>query len=64
MNSESLKMLEERFFDFIVPLLDENDAEDFHIAWEFQKFLHMKKLKVLTGERENLKKWKQALLSR
>jgi len=64
MNRETLKQLEENFNSFIGPLLDENDSEDVSLAWEFQKFLHTKKLKQLTIQRETLKKWKQALLSK
>jgi hypothetical protein len=64
MKNETLKKLEGNFADFIAPLLDENDPEDVHLAWEFQKFLHSKKLKLLTAENESLKRWKHVLLSR
>ena len=63
MNRETLKRLEESFNEFIAPLLDDS-SEDVSFSWEFQKFIHTKKLKLLTAEREGIKKWKQALLSR
>jgi len=56
--------LEEHFRAFIEPLLDQNDAEDVSLAWEIQKFLHTKKLRLLTAENQGIKKWKQSLLSR
>jgi hypothetical protein len=64
MNREVLKQLEANFNEFIAPLLDDNDTVDVSFSWEFQKFIHTKKLKVLTAEREGIKKWKQVLLSR
>ncbi len=64
MNRETLKQLEEHFTAFIAPFLNEDDPEDLHMAWEFKKFLHSKRLKMLTSEKEGLKKWKEVLLSR
>jgi len=64
MNREKLGMLEENFHTFIAPLLNENDSEDYHFIWEFQKFFHTKKLQVLTAEKQGVKKWKELLLSR
>ena len=64
MNRETLRRLEENFNSFIGPLLDENDTEDVSIAWEFQKFLHTKRLRILTAEQHTIKKWKELLLSR
>lgn len=64
MNRETVRRLEENFAAFIGPFLDENDAEDVSFAWEFQKFLHSKKLRLLTAEKESIKKWKQVLLSK
>jgi hypothetical protein len=61
---EKLTQLEENFTTYIAPLLSEQDPEDIHLAWEFQKFLHSLKLKVLTAERSRIKKWKEELLSR
>ncbi len=61
---EKLKQLEGSFDAFISPLLDEDDVEDVRFAWEFKKFLHSKRLKVLTSERETLKRWKEQLLAR
>ncbi len=61
---ETFKQLEDRFNAFIVPLLNEDNPEDLSISWEFKKFLHQKKLKLLTAENEGRKKWKQALLSK
>jgi hypothetical protein len=34
------------------------------MIWEWQKFLHTKKLRLLTAEKEGLNKWKEALQSR
>lgn len=64
MNRENLKKLDDNFRDFVQPLLNENEAEDFAIIWEFQKFLHNKKLKVLTAEHELTRRWKESLLNR
>ncbi len=64
MNRETFDRLEEHFRAFIEPLLDKNDAEDLSFAWEFQKFLHTKKLKLLTAESQGIKKWKQSLLTK
>jgi hypothetical protein len=61
---EKLTQLEENFTNYITPLLSDEDPEDIHLAWEFQKFLHSLKLKVLTAERTRIKKWKEELLSR
>lgn len=64
MSRESLKQMEKNFGEFIAPFLDEALTEDVSFSWEFQKLLHIKRLKVMTAEREGTKKWKQALLSR
>lgn len=64
MNRDTLRQLEENFDAFVGPLLNDDDPEDVALAWEFRKFIHSKKLKILTVENENLKKWKQILLSR
>ncbi|MDG6901678.1 MAG: hypothetical protein JRM80_06920 [Nitrososphaerota archaeon] len=64
MNRETLKRLEENYNAFIAPLLDDRDTEDVSLNWEFQKFAHTKRLRVLTAERDGIKKWKQVLLSR
>ena len=61
---EVLRRLEEAFDGSVAPLLDQNDPEDVNLSWEFRKFLHSKRLKVLTAERESIKKWKHVLLSR
>jgi hypothetical protein len=61
---EKLTQLEENFTTYITPLLSDEDPEDIHLAWEFQKFLHSLKLKVLTAEKTRIKKWKEELLSR
>jgi hypothetical protein len=64
MDRKTLLQLQENFNAFIAPLLDEQDVEDVTLSWEFQKFFHTKKLKVLTAENEQVKKWKRVLLSR
>ncbi len=61
---ETFKQLEDHFNAFIAPLLDEDNPEDLGISWEFKKFLHEKKLKLLTAENEGRKKWKESLLSK
>ena len=62
-NREKLNQLEANFDAYISPLLNEDDTEDVNIAWEFRKFLHSKRLQVLTAEKEGLRKWKENLLS-
>jgi hypothetical protein len=64
MNRESIKQLEAHFDSYISPFLNENDPEDLNIAWEFRKFLHSKRIKMLTAEKEGIRKWKELLLSR
>ena len=64
MDRKSLNALNENFKAFIVPLLNENDPEDYHMIWEFQKFFHLKRLKVLTSESQGVRKWKESLLSK
>jgi hypothetical protein len=64
MDRKNLNTLVNNFKAFIVPLLNEDDPEDYHMIWEFQKFFHSKRLKVLTSESESAKKWKESLLSR
>jgi len=64
LNRETLDQLERNFDSFIAPLLNDGDAEDLNLAWEFRKFLHLKKLKLLTAEKARMKKWKEMLLSR
>lgn len=61
---EKLKALEDNFQAFIAPLLDEKDTEDVSMEWEFKKYLHGKRLRVLTAENQGLKKWKETLLSK
>lgn len=56
--------MQENFKAFIEPFLNENDAQDYHLVWEWQKFLHAKKLQVLTAEGELLKRWKESLLNK
>jgi hypothetical protein len=64
LNRRQLDSLETNFRTFIEPLLNGKDSEDYHFIWEFQKFLHTKKLRLLTAEKEGLNKWKEALQSR
>ena len=64
MDRKCLTSLNENFKAFIMPLLNEKDPEDYHLIWEFQKFFHSKRLRVLTAESEGAKKWKELLLSR
>jgi hypothetical protein len=61
---DTLRRLEVAFEDSIAPLLDEEDPEDVNLLWEFRKFLHTKRIRVLTAERENIKKWKQVLFTK
>lgn len=64
MNRETLRRLEDNFNEYIAPLLDEKSGEDIEFSWEFQKFIHTKKLRVLSVENDSFKKWKKLLLSR
>jgi hypothetical protein len=61
---DTLRRLEVAFEGAIAPLLDEDDPEDVNLLWEFRKFLHTKRIRVLTAERENIKKWKQVLFTK
>jgi hypothetical protein len=64
MDRKSLSLLNENFKAFIMPLLDENDPEDYHLIWEFQKLFHSKRLQVLKAESGDVVKWKELLQSR
>ena len=64
LDRRKLSQLDGNFRAFVTPLLDENDPEDYQFMWEYQKYFHTKKLKVLTAENEGTKKWKELLLSR
>jgi len=64
MDRRTLEQLEENFKAFVAPLLDEDDTEDVSFVWEFQKFVHTKKMRVLTSEKDRLRNWKRLLLSR
>jgi len=61
---EALKQLEAHFDSFIIPFLDDTIPEDVHLAWEFEKFVHTKKLMILTAEKQSLKRLKDMLSSR
>ena len=64
LNRETLDQLEGNFDSFIASLLSDDEVEDVSFVWEFRKFLHVKKLKLLTAEKEGVRKWKESLLSR
>jgi hypothetical protein len=64
LDRKSLNLLNDNFKAFITPLLNEDDPEDYHIIWEFQKYFHSKRLKVLTAEAAGMRKWKELLQSR
>ena len=64
MDRKSLNALGDNFKAFIMPLLNENESEDYHLIWEFQKFFHSKRLQILTAESVGSKKWKELLQSR
>ncbi len=64
MDRKRLSSLNENFKAFVLPLLDDDDPEDYHLIWEFQKFFHQKRLKILTAESVGARKWKELLQSR
>lgn len=64
LDRKSLGALEENFKAFVLPLLDQNNPEDYHFIWEWQKFFHAKKLRVLTAESELVKRWKESLVAK
>jgi hypothetical protein len=64
MDRKSLSLLNENFKSFIMPLLDENNPEEYHLIWEFQKLFHSKRLQVLSAESGDVVKWKESLQSR
>jgi len=64
LDRKSLSALNDNFKAFIVPLLNENNPEDYHLIWEFQKFFHSKRLQVMTAESEGTRKWKELLQSK
>jgi hypothetical protein len=50
MDRKSLSQLNDNFKEFIVPLLNEKDPEDYHLIWEFQKLFHSKRVEILSAE--------------
>ena len=64
MDRKGLAALNDNFKAFIMPLLNEDDPEDYHLIWEFHKLFHEKRLRVLASESEGTKKWKEFLQSR
>ena len=64
MDRKSLNALGENFKNFIMPLLNEKEPEDYHLIWEFQKFFHTKRLQIVTSESVGARNWKELLQSR
>jgi hypothetical protein len=64
MDRKTLAVLNDNFKAFIKPLLNEDEPEDYHLVWEFQKFFHSKRLQVMTAEAEGHQKWKALLQSK
>ena len=64
MDRKTLNLLNDHFKVFILPLLNENEPEDYHLIWEFQKLFHSKRLQVMTAESKGIKTWKETLLRR
>ena len=64
MDRRTLVTLNDNFKAFIAPLLNQDDTEDYHLIWEFQKYFHNKRLEVLTAEYHTTKKWKEVLQTR
>jgi hypothetical protein len=64
MDRKSLNLLNEHFKAFILPLLNEDNPEDYRLIWEFQKLFHSKRLQVMTAESKGVKTWKELLQRR
>jgi hypothetical protein len=64
LDRKTLTVLNENFKAFIMPLLKADEAEDYHLIWEFQKFFHSKRLQIMTAEADGHQKWKALLQSR
>ena len=64
MDRKNLNALGENFRAFIMPLLNQAEAEDYHLIWEFQKFFHVKRLEIMNAESVGASNWKELLQSR
>ena len=50
MDRKSLSLLNENFKEYIMPMLNANDPQDYHVIWEFQKLFHSKRIEILAKE--------------
>lgn len=64
MDRKGLSALNDNFKAFIMPLLNEDEPEDYHLIWEFQKFFHSERLRILNAEYAGVSKWKELLQSK
>jgi len=64
MDRKTLSLLNDHFKAFILPLLNEDDPEDYHLIWEFQKLFHYKRLQIMTAESKTTKSLKEMLQRR
>ena len=64
MDRKGLNALGDNFKSFIMPLLNQDEPEDYHLIWEFQKYFHSKRLQILTAESAGMRKWKELLQSK
>jgi hypothetical protein len=60
MDRKDLSVLNENFKAFIMPLLNENDPEEYHLIREFQKLFHSKRVEILTTEWKGLRNWRES----
>jgi len=64
MDRKTLNTLNDNFKAFILPLLNEENSEDYRLIWEFQKLFHSKRLQVMTAESKGIRTWKELLQRR
>jgi len=50
MDRKSLSLLNENFKEYIMPMLNTKDPQEYHVIWEFQKLFHSKRLEILSKE--------------
>ena len=50
MDRKGLSRLNENFKEYIMPMLDTSDPQEYRLIREFQKLFHSKRLEILASE--------------
>ncbi len=61
MNVDKLVRMDTIFRTFIIPLMDEEGANDLSLIWEFENYVDSKKDEIASSKKQAPRKW-EALL--